>query len=98
MAEKTTATGHVAGYKHGRVPRAIREQQLLDLAEALFIDNGYAGFSIEDLCQAANVSRPVVYHHFGSKDGIYLACLRRIRDEFEAALIDAASHAPTAAA
>lgn len=32
--------------------------------------NGYAGFSIEDLCRAANVSRSIVYHHFGSKDDI----------------------------
>lgn len=95
MAAKTTRTGQVAGYRHGRVPRAIREQQLLDLAERLFIERGYAGFSIEDLCQAANVSRPIVYQHFGSKDGIYLACLRRIRDEFDDTLIDAASNAPT---
>ncbi|QUQ65657.1 TetR/AcrR family transcriptional regulator [Kutzneria sp. CA-103260] len=98
MTPKTTTASRVAGYKHGRVPRAVREQQLLDLAEQLFMDNGYAGFSIEDLCQAAQVSRPVVYDHFGGKDGIYLACLRRIRDEFEAALIDAAGTAPTATA
>src|SRR6185295_9059197 len=98
MTAPTTDMAHIAGYRHGRVPRAVREQQLLDLAEELFIGNGYAGFSIEDLCRAANVSRPVVYDHFGSKDGIYLACLRRIRDEFEDALISAATHAPTARA
>lgn len=86
------------GYKHGRVPRAIRERQLLDLAERRFIDHGYAGFSIEDLCRDANVSRPIVYDHFGSKDGIFLACLRRIRDEFEQILIDAAASAPDAPA
>ena len=84
----------VAGYKRGRVPRAVRERQLLDLAEQLFIDHGYAGFSIEDLCRAAEVSRPIVYDHFGSKDGIYLTCLSRIRDEFEETLIDAAANAP----
>jgi len=92
----TEATVHVAGYRHGRVPRAVREQQLLDLAERLFTDNGYAAFSIEDLCRAANVSRPIVYDHFGSKDGIFLACLRRIRDEFEQLLIAAATNAPDA--
>jgi len=84
------------GYKHGRVPRAVRERQLLDLAERRFIDHGYAGFSIEDLCRDANVSRPIVYDHFGSKAGIFLACLRRIRDEFEQTLIDAAASAPDA--
>jgi AcrR family transcriptional regulator len=81
----------VAGYRHGRVPRAVRESQLLDLAERLFIANGYGGFSIEELCRAAGVSRPIVYEHFGSKDGIYLACVRRIRAEFERAMLDSAA-------
>jgi AcrR family transcriptional regulator len=86
----TRADASVAGYKHGRVPRAVREQQLLDHAEELLIENGYGGFSIEDLCRAAGVSRPIVYDHFGSKDGVYIACLRRIRGEFEQRMIDAA--------
>src|ERR1700716_2081035 len=81
----------VHGYKHGRVPRAVREQQLLDLAEQLFIEKGYDRMSIEDLCRAAGVSRPIVYEHFGSKDGIYLACVRRIRAEFEEAMLGASA-------
>ena len=89
----TQASGSVAGYKHGRVPRAIREQQLLDHAERLLIENGYGGFSLEGLCRAAGVSRPIVYEHFGSKDGVYIACLRRIRGEFEQAISDAAGSA-----
>src|ERR1700758_4318254 len=82
----------VDGYKHGRVPRAVRRSQLLELAEELFMDKGYGGFSIDDLCRAAGVSRPIVYEHFGSKDGIYIACLTRIRAEFEQALLAAAAH------
>ena len=89
----TRPDASVAGYKHGRVPRAIREQQLLDHAEELLLENGYGGFSIEDLCRAAGVSRPIVYDHFGSKDGVYIACLRRIRGEFEQAMVDAAAGA-----
>jgi AcrR family transcriptional regulator len=81
----------VAGYKHGRVPRAVRYDQLLDLAEGLLVERGYAGFSIDDLCRAAGVSRPVVYEHFGSKDGIYLACVRRIRAEFEEAVLNSSA-------
>src|SRR5260221_5027889 len=84
----------VAGYKHGRVPRAVRNNQLLDLAEELLVEHGYAGFSIDDLCRSAGVSRPIVYEHFGSKDGIYLACVRRIRAEFEAAVLNASAGSP----
>lgn len=62
------------------MPREVCRGQLLDLAEELFIQKGYVGFSIDDLSRAAGVSRPTVYHHFGSKDGVYLACLRRVRE------------------
>jgi AcrR family transcriptional regulator len=82
--------GSVNGYKHGRVPRDVRRTQLLELAEQLFMEKGYGGFSIDDLCRAAGVSRPIVYEHFGSKDGIYIACLQRIRSELEQALLAAA--------
>jgi AcrR family transcriptional regulator len=88
---KSEPPGSVDGYRHGRVPREVRRGQLLELAEELFMEKGYGGFSIDDLCRAAGVSRPIVYEHFGSKDGIYLACLRRIRAEFEGALLGAAA-------
>jgi AcrR family transcriptional regulator len=91
---ETPQQGSVNGYKHGRVPRDVRRTQLLELAEQLFMEKGYGGFSIDDLCRAAGVSRPIVYEHFGSKGGIYLACLRRIRAEFEQALLAAAVDAP----
>src|SRR3982074_733164 len=86
----------VGGYKHGRVPRAVRSTQLLDLAEELLSENGYAGFSIDELCRAAGVTRPVVYEHFGSKDGIYLACLRRARGQLEEMIFQGIGRAPDA--
>jgi AcrR family transcriptional regulator len=87
---ESTPQNSVNGYKHGRVPRAVRREQLLELAEELFMEKGHDGFSIDDLCRAAGVSRPIVYEHFGSKDGIYIACLQRIRSELEHALLAAA--------
>jgi AcrR family transcriptional regulator len=89
-----SAPRSVDGYKHGRVPRAVRREQLLQLAEELFMEKGYGGFSIDDLCRAAGVSRPIIYEHFGSKDGLYVACLSRIRAEFEQALLAAAAASP----
>jgi len=65
-----------------RLPRAEREQQLLDVAERLFIEKGYERTSIEDVARAAGVSRPIVYDHHGSKDGLYIACVRRARGKF----------------
>jgi AcrR family transcriptional regulator len=65
-----------------RMTRAAREQQLLDLAEELFLANGYERTTIEDIARTAGVTRPVVYEHYGSKEGIYLACVRRARNQF----------------
>jgi AcrR family transcriptional regulator len=77
--------------KQSRMPRAAREKQLLDVALRLFIKQGYQGTSIEDLARAAGVTRPIIYAHFGSKDGIYLACLRRARAELDARLANGAN-------
>ncbi len=80
-------------FKKGRVPREVRRQQLLTLAEELLIEHGYEKFSIEDLCHAAGVSRPVVYEHLGSKDVVYLAVQRHVREEFHQNLTDATGSA-----
>lgn len=79
-----------------RLPRAQREQQLLDVAMRLFMENGYQGTSIEDIAGAAGVTRPIVYNHFGSKDGIYLACLRRASSELDRRIRDSSSQETTA--
>uniref|UniRef100_UPI00037A42DC TetR/AcrR family transcriptional regulator n=1 Tax=Solimonas variicoloris TaxID=254408 RepID=UPI00037A42DC len=70
MSKRVVKT--VKGHRHGRVPRAFREEQLLDVAQALFAKQGYQGTSIEDIAAAAGVTRPMVYNYFESKDGIYL--------------------------
>lgn len=85
-----SATGpDLGGLPNGRVPRALREEQLLDTALSLFAASGYEATSIVDIAAAASVTRPVVYRHFGSKDGIYLACLRRARAELDERLATA---------
>jgi AcrR family transcriptional regulator len=71
------AAPQVEGFKHGRVPRPVRERQLLELAEALFAERGYAGASMDELARRAGVTKPVVYELFGSKDGLFAACVDR---------------------
>jgi AcrR family transcriptional regulator len=80
----------------GRVPRAVRERQLLDVGEKLFMLHGYEGTSVEDVARAAGVTRPVVYEHHGDKDALFVACVRRARREFEQALMTATAEAAAA--
>jgi AcrR family transcriptional regulator len=87
------ASAAVRGFSHGRVPAAVRSEQLLDVAERLFASHGYGSTSIERIAREAGVTRPVIYEHFGSKDGIYLACLRRARAQLDAMLASAVAEA-----
>lgn len=64
-----------------------RYAQLLPVAEKLFVTHGYAAVSIEDIARAAGVTRPVIYDHFGSKEGAYIACVERARALYEAELL-----------
>ncbi len=96
MATSTKlSTRNVNGYRHGRVPRPVREQQLLDVAEEQFATRGYDGASIEEIARLAGVTRPIVYDHFGGKEGVYLACLGRARGELEEMILAATASAST---
>ncbi|WP_183651158.1 TetR/AcrR family transcriptional regulator [Prauserella isguenensis] len=54
-----------------------RRQQLLNVARALFAEKGYDGTSVEEIARRANVSKPVVYEHFGGKEGVYAVVVDR---------------------
>jgi AcrR family transcriptional regulator len=59
------------------VPRLDRETQILDLATLAFGTAGYAATSVSDIAERAGISKPLVYNYFGSKDGLFLACIER---------------------
>jgi AcrR family transcriptional regulator len=75
----------VAGRRRGdetAVPRVRmtgkeRREQLLDVARALFAEKGFEVTSIEEIAHRAGVSKPVVYEHFGGKEGIYAVVVDR---------------------
>ncbi|WP_420814450.1 TetR/AcrR family transcriptional regulator [Jiangella ureilytica] len=54
-----------------------RREQLLDVGRALFAERGYDGTSIEEISARAGVSKPVVYEHFGGKEGLYAVVVDR---------------------
>jgi AcrR family transcriptional regulator len=54
-----------------------RREQLLEIGREVFADKGYEAASIEEIAQRANVSKPVVYEHFGGKEGLYAVVVDR---------------------
>ncbi|WP_354700972.1 helix-turn-helix domain-containing protein [Paraconexibacter sp. AEG42_29] len=69
-----TLTEELAAHAHGRVPRALRERQLLALGAELFAERGYAGASMDELATRAGVSKPVIYDLLGSKEELFRRC------------------------
>ncbi|AWL38908.1 MULTISPECIES: TetR/AcrR family transcriptional regulator [Streptomyces] len=54
-----------------------RREQLLDIGRTLFADRGFEGTSVEEIAARAGVSKPVVYEHFGGKEGLYAVVVDR---------------------
>jgi AcrR family transcriptional regulator len=59
-----------------------RREQLLDIGRRLFAERGLDGTSIEEIAAQADVSKPVVYEHFGGKEGLYAVVVDREVDRF----------------
>jgi AcrR family transcriptional regulator len=54
-----------------------RREQLVQVGRALFAEKGFDGTSIEEIAARAKVSKPVVYEHFGGKEGLYAVVVDR---------------------
>ncbi|MCX4581634.1 TetR/AcrR family transcriptional regulator [Streptomyces sp. NBC_01481] len=60
-----------------RMTGAERREQLLDIGRTLFAEKGFEGTSVEEIAAKAGVSKPVVYEHFGGKEGLYAVVVDR---------------------
>jgi AcrR family transcriptional regulator len=58
-----------------RLPRSARRKQLLAAAQQVFVAHGYHAAAMDDIAEAAGVSKPVLYQHFPGKLELYLALL-----------------------
>jgi len=67
-----------------------RRAQLLDVGRAVFAELGYEAASIEEIAKRARITKPVVYEHFGGKEGLYAVVVdrevRRLVDSINQAL------------
>ena len=79
---RTRVTASTAGPTTRRTRRVRmtgkeRREQLLDVGRVLFAERGYEGTSVEEIAHKAGVSKPVVYEHFGGKEGLYAVVVDR---------------------
>jgi AcrR family transcriptional regulator len=60
-----------------RLPRSVREQQMLDAAVAVFSASGFHAASMDEIAARAGISKPMVYAYLGTKEELFVACLHR---------------------
>jgi AcrR family transcriptional regulator len=60
-----------------RLPRDVRERQILDAAVTVFSERGYHDASMDEISDVAGVSKPMIYAYLGSKEDLFAACIHR---------------------
>jgi AcrR family transcriptional regulator len=71
------------------MPRSARRAQLLEAAQAAFVESGYHAAAMDDIAERAGVSKPVLYQHFPGKLELYLALLDQHSEALELQVRDA---------
>ena len=60
-----------------RLPREVRERQILDAAVVVFSQNGYHSASMDEISEVAGISKPMIYAYLGAKDELFATCIHR---------------------
>lgn len=63
--------------RRARMTGQERRAQLIEVGRSIFAEKGFEAASIEEIASRANVSKPIVYEHFNSKEGLYAVVVDR---------------------
>lgn len=73
-----------------------RREQLIEIGRSLFASKGFEAVSVEEIAASAKVSKPIVYEHFGGKEGLYAVVvdreMRALTDALIGSLSDTDAH------
>jgi AcrR family transcriptional regulator len=76
-----------------RLSADARRRQLFEVALSLFAEHGYAATTMDDIAEAAGVTKPLVYQHFDSKRALYLELMDVFSNELVTQIVDATATA-----
>src|SRR5215471_19223799 len=82
------------GGKSTRGPRlaaSARRAQLVDVGRTVFAERGYEATSVEEIAERAGISKPIVYGHFGGKEGLYAVIVDREVEHIVNRIVEAMS-------
>jgi AcrR family transcriptional regulator len=63
--------------RRARMTGHERREQLIDVGRSIFSQKGFQATSIEEIAQRAKITKPLVYEHFGGKEGLYAVVVDR---------------------
>lgn len=74
-----------------RLTFSARRAQLIEVGRAAFAEQGFEGTSVEEIAERAKVSKPLIYEHFGGKEGLYAVVVDREMETVVRLISDAIS-------
>ncbi|MEO6953088.1 MAG: TetR/AcrR family transcriptional regulator [Polyangia bacterium] len=75
--------------KKRRLPSSERRAQLIEVGRSVFAKRGFEAASMEEIADSAKVSKPIVYEHFGGKEGLYAVIVDREMDYVVRRIVEA---------
>src|SRR3954465_9018759 len=74
-----------------RLSASERRAQLIEVGRSVFAKRGYEAASMEEIANRAKVSKPIVYEHFGGKEGLYAVIVDREVEHIVGRIVEAMS-------
>src|SRR6185437_2858867 len=90
---KADPSTHASRSRRRMAPDA-RRQALIEVALDLFNTRPYGDVSVDEIAEAAGISRPLLYHYYGGKYGVFLAALEHAADQLITVVVEASRDAP----
>jgi AcrR family transcriptional regulator len=81
----------MASSRSKRLPATERRAQLIDVGREIFAKRGFEAVSVEEIADRAKVSKPLIYEHFGGKEGLYAVVVDREMDYVVRRIVEAIS-------
>lgn len=73
----------------GRLTAAARRAQLVEVGRGVFAQRGYEATTVEEIAERAKISKPIVYEHFGGKEGLYAVIVDREVEHIVGRIVEA---------
>ena len=80
-----------ADERPSRLTASARRAQLIEVGRTVFAERGYEATYVEEIAERAKVSKPIVYEHFGGKEGLYAVVIDREMEHIVARITEAIS-------